>query len=104
MQIESYYFWSDAEDSVLSALLASGAECFSRSKQLRSAFPIKLHSYKNQGFQAMNGLTIMLIALVALAAGYFGYARWLEKTWRRSGLHRALRLRQERRPLDRHDH
>ena len=29
----------------------------------------------------MNGLTIMLIALVALAAGYFGYARWLEKTW-----------------------
>lgn len=29
----------------------------------------------------MNGLTVMLIALVALACGYFGYARWLEKTW-----------------------
>ena len=29
----------------------------------------------------MNGLTVMLIALVALGCGYFGYARWLEKTW-----------------------
>ena len=29
----------------------------------------------------MNGLTVMLITLVALACGYFGYARWLEKTW-----------------------
>ena len=29
----------------------------------------------------MNGLTMMLIALVVLACGYFGYARWLEKTW-----------------------
>lgn len=29
----------------------------------------------------MNGLTVMLITLVALAFGYFGYAKWLEKTW-----------------------
>lgn len=29
----------------------------------------------------MSGLGIMMIAIVALAVGYFGYARWLEKTW-----------------------
>ena len=29
----------------------------------------------------MNGLTVMLIAFVALGLGYFGYSRWLEKTW-----------------------
>lgn len=29
----------------------------------------------------MNGLTVMLITLVVLAFGYFGYAKWLEKTW-----------------------
>ena len=29
----------------------------------------------------MTGLGIMMIAIVALAVGYFGYARWLEKTW-----------------------
>ena len=29
----------------------------------------------------MTGLMIMLIAAAALAVGYFGYARWLEKTW-----------------------
>ena len=29
----------------------------------------------------MTGLTIMLIALVVLAFGFFGYAKWLEKTW-----------------------
>ena len=29
----------------------------------------------------MSGLGIMLIAVVALLAGYFGYAKWLEKTW-----------------------
>lgn len=29
----------------------------------------------------MNGLTVMLIAFAALAAGYFGYSKWLEKTW-----------------------
>ncbi len=29
----------------------------------------------------MTGLGIMMIAIVALLAGYFGYARWLEKTW-----------------------
>lgn len=29
----------------------------------------------------MTGLGIMLIAIVVLAVGYFGYAKWLEKTW-----------------------
>ena len=29
----------------------------------------------------MTGLEIMLIAIVVLAVGYFGYAKWLEKTW-----------------------
>ena len=29
----------------------------------------------------MTGLEIMLIAIVVLAFGYFGYAKWLEKTW-----------------------
>ena len=29
----------------------------------------------------MNGLTVMLITLAALACGYFGYAKWLERTW-----------------------
>ena len=29
----------------------------------------------------MTGLEIMLIAIVVLAIGYFGYAKWLEKTW-----------------------
>ena len=29
----------------------------------------------------MSGLGIMLIAVAALLAGYFGYAKWLEKTW-----------------------
>ena len=29
----------------------------------------------------MTGLGIMMIAIVALALGYFGYAKWLEKTW-----------------------
>ena len=29
----------------------------------------------------MSGLGIMLIAVVALLAGYFGYAKWLERTW-----------------------
>lgn len=29
----------------------------------------------------MTGLGIMMIAIAALAVGYFGYARWLEKTW-----------------------
>ena len=29
----------------------------------------------------MTGLGIMLIAIVVLAIGYFGYAKWLEKTW-----------------------
>ena len=29
----------------------------------------------------MSGLGILMIAVVALAVGYFGYARWLEKTW-----------------------
>ena len=29
----------------------------------------------------MTGIGIMMIAIVALAFGYFGYARWLEKTW-----------------------
>lgn len=29
----------------------------------------------------MTGLEVMLIAVVALAFGYFGYARWLEKVW-----------------------
>ncbi len=29
----------------------------------------------------MTGLTIILIAIAALAVGYFGYAKWLEKTW-----------------------
>ncbi len=29
----------------------------------------------------MTGLGIMMIALAALAVGYFGYGRWLEKTW-----------------------
>ena len=29
----------------------------------------------------MTGLEIMLIAIVVLAIGYFGYANWLEKTW-----------------------
>lgn len=29
----------------------------------------------------MSGLSIMLIAVVALLLGYFVYARWLEKTW-----------------------
>lgn len=29
----------------------------------------------------MTGLGIMLIAIVVLAFGYFGYAKWLEKTW-----------------------
>lgn len=29
----------------------------------------------------MTGLEVMLIAIVVLAIGYFGYAKWLEKTW-----------------------
>ena len=29
----------------------------------------------------MNGLTVMLIAFVALGFGYFIYSKWLEKTW-----------------------
>ncbi len=29
----------------------------------------------------MTGLTMIVITLAALAVGYFGYARWLEKTW-----------------------
>lgn len=29
----------------------------------------------------MTGLEMILIAIVVLAAGYFGYAKWLEKTW-----------------------
>lgn len=29
----------------------------------------------------MTGLEVMLIAIVVLAIGYFGYATWLEKTW-----------------------
>lgn len=29
----------------------------------------------------MTGLELMLIAIVVLAIGYFGYAKWLEKTW-----------------------
>ena len=31
----------------------------------------------------MSGLSIMLIAVVALLLGYFVYARWLEKTGNR---------------------
>lgn len=29
----------------------------------------------------MNGITIMLIALIVLGAGYLLYGRWLAKTW-----------------------
>ena len=29
----------------------------------------------------MNGLEVLLIAVVVLAVGYFGYAKWLEKVW-----------------------
>ncbi len=29
----------------------------------------------------MTGLEVILIAIVVLAIGYFGYAKWLEKTW-----------------------
>lgn len=29
----------------------------------------------------MTGLEVMLIAIVVLAIGYFGYAKWLERTW-----------------------
>ena len=29
----------------------------------------------------MNGVTIMIIALVVLGAGYLLYGRWLAKTW-----------------------
>lgn len=29
----------------------------------------------------MTGLEVMLIAVAVLAVGYFGYAKWLEKTW-----------------------